>query len=249
VWFFAVGYSHLALLGTRDKVWFFAEVDLSGWFRILMLVYGCVMCVFLPSDVFSYLDMESVRFAAWARQKEENVDNTGSTVKTGCVVAFETAWTKSMMGLSDMFKGICGNGVFTKIEKFWDPIMTYIARIRGTEQEIKKARTRWRLLCCFWGFSILILTIAGIEKIIHYNDLTPENNLSRPGQLIPFVLGIITFIEGASKVCAPVPMRKDSRSVPRSVEEHPAGEGGSARVVGGLGDILQMPEFKDYVFV
>lgn len=52
---------------------------------------------------------------------------------------------------------------------------------------------------------ILVLTIAGVEKIIGYNDLSPQNDLSQPGQLIPFVLGIITVIEGLSSAWKPEP--------------------------------------------
>lgn len=70
-----------------------------------------------------------------------------------------------------------------------------------------------RLTLCAWGFIILILTIAGVEKIIDYNQLAPQNDLTKPGQIIPFVLGIITVVEGAASASMPKPLephRRDS---------------------------------------
>jgi len=61
----------------------------------------------------------------------------------------------------------------------------------------------FRRTMCVWGLIILVLTIAGVEKIIQYNNLAPQNDLSRPGQTIPFVLGIITIIEGTASACIP----------------------------------------------
>jgi hypothetical protein len=54
-----------------------------------------------------------------------------------------------------------------------------------------------------WGIFILVLTILGVEKTIEYNELSPRNDLSQPGQMIPFVLGIITIIEGMANACMP----------------------------------------------
>jgi hypothetical protein len=63
-----------------------------------------------------------------------------------------------------------------------------------------------RIGFCIYGLVILVLTIAGVEKVIDYNNLAPQNDLSRPGQIIPFVLGIITVIEGAASACIPKPL-------------------------------------------
>ena len=52
---------------------------------------------------------------------------------------------------------------------------------------------------------ILVMTIVGVEEIISYNGLSPQNDLSQPGQMIPFVLGIITLIEGLASACKPEP--------------------------------------------
>jgi len=63
-----------------------------------------------------------------------------------------------------------------------------------------------RTAICIQGLMILVLTIAGVEMIIQYNSLAPQNDLSKPGQAIPFVLGIITLIEGAASALMPKPL-------------------------------------------
>ena len=39
LWFWAVGYWNLPLLGTADKTWFFVNVDITGGYRLFMLSY------------------------------------------------------------------------------------------------------------------------------------------------------------------------------------------------------------------
>ena|SRR5438046_2937073 len=45
VWFFATLYRNLPLLKTNNRVWFFTAVDIAGWFRVMMLVYSCAICL------------------------------------------------------------------------------------------------------------------------------------------------------------------------------------------------------------
>ncbi len=47
MWFFSTLYRELPLLGTANDVWFFARVDISGWFRVLMLIYSSIKCLLL----------------------------------------------------------------------------------------------------------------------------------------------------------------------------------------------------------
>ena len=70
-----------------------------------------------------------------------------------------------------------------------------------------------RIVRCFWGFFILAMTVVGVEKIISFNDLSPQKSLSRPGQMIPFVLGIITVIEGVASACMPKPLSGHNNSL------------------------------------
>ena len=210
VWFFATLYRNLPLLGTSNRVWFFTAVDISGWFRVLMLVYSCVVCLLLPFQVVSYLSMGVSRFSAWTEGSvdegsgDEDNQTFDGTINHGLVAK---TWSRSMKKLSS---------VFTKLEKtrffgerrdlnhrFWRSLFQVNGNI--TQARHKKIANYWRLACCFAGFSILALTVAGVEKIIDYNDLSTENDLSRPGQMIPFVLGIITLIEGAANACMPEP--------------------------------------------
>jgi hypothetical protein len=43
--------------------------------------------------------------------------------------------------------------------------------------------------------------VAAAEMIIRYNNLEPNNDLSSPGQLIPFVTGIVTLLDSVLGVC------------------------------------------------
>jgi hypothetical protein len=74
------------------------------------------------------------------------------------------------------------------------------------EDALKKLQRRmkaWRIGVSVWGFVVLVLTIAGVEKIIDYNSLYSPPNLAAPGQIIPFILGIITFLVGATHAIKP----------------------------------------------
>src|SRR5579862_2631170 len=70
LWFFATLYRSLPRLGTSNQVWFFASVDITGWFRIFMPVYSCASCLLLPLDVVGYISMASRKFFAWAEVAE-----------------------------------------------------------------------------------------------------------------------------------------------------------------------------------
>ena len=80
------------------------------------------------------------------------------------------------------------------------------AELNAAIADFEKAKQRLqerKQLNLFKGFVILVLTIAGVEKIIEYNSLYPTSDLSTPGQVIPFMLGIITFIVGLSHAIKP----------------------------------------------
>lgn len=47
--------------------------------------------------------------------------------------------------------------------------------------------------------------MIGIEKIIEYNSLAAASDLREADQIIPFTIGIITFVVGISDVAKPRP--------------------------------------------
>lgn len=49
---------------------------------------------------------------------------------------------------------------------------------------------------CMAGLLMWVLAIISCEKIIQWNGLSPENDLSRPGQAIPLVVGILILMDG-----------------------------------------------------
>ena len=69
MWFFTTLISQLPLLRTNNRVWFFASVNISGWFRILMLLYSSFCCLMLPLEVIEYLRLLQTTFDEWAALK------------------------------------------------------------------------------------------------------------------------------------------------------------------------------------
>jgi hypothetical protein len=133
---------------------------------------------------------------------------------TQCIRCIEMSWSWSMEKLSEGFTMFSNNPLFAWIASATAAFHNLFTGILDDElplderrRRLKKYLTIWRLVWCSWGFSILILTIAGVEKIIQYNALSPDFDLSRPGQIIPLVLGIIVFIDGASNAIVPVPAK------------------------------------------
>jgi hypothetical protein len=58
-------------------------------------------------------------------------------------------------------------------------------------------------LYCVLGLVVLVFTIVGAEKIIQYNDFLPETDLSKPGQIIPLMVGIVIAIDGLATFLRP----------------------------------------------
>jgi len=48
---------------------------------------------------------------------------------------------------------------------------------------------------------VWIFAVAAAEIMIKSNGLTPQTDLSQPGQSIPFVLGLITLVDGILSIC------------------------------------------------
>lgn len=231
LWFFTTLYRSLPLLGTYNRVWFFTAVDITGWFRALMLVYCCLKFLLLPFEFVAYFSMGVMRFNTWSQGKEgdkaeggeRNQRNTNPSSRHHTTshdqqlsILLKTMWGATMLHISKLLDQVNSNPVFRKM-RFW--IVQLCQRLSGTDEgtsEIARHKLlgtfirHSRLLFCGWGFTILALTIAGVEKIIEYNNLSPQNDLSQPGQTIPFILGIITLIEGASKAFRPVPLPQAS---------------------------------------
>jgi hypothetical protein len=96
------------------------------------------------------------------------------------------------------------------------------ARLEAANAKLKESGDRLRerkLLNLSKGFVIWVLTIAGVEEIIKYNSLSPTTNLSTPGQVIPFTLGIITFIVGLTHAVKPTSRAPTAHSVQTPPQE------------------------------
>lgn len=234
IWFFATAYRTLPLLGTHNRVWFFASVDISGWFRILMLVLGCIRLLKLPFDLVSYLNTLSAKFIAWtegfAGESDEEDDPWAKLFGDRNIGKSETAntWERILESLARAFKKLVSNKNFESLVHFQDRVLLRSIGIKEdppfqlneSEEQLAKFGVKWRRAQCFVGFCVLALTIAGVEKIIDYNALSPQNDVSRPGQMIPLVLGIITFIEGAANASMPKPHENSADSINQRNSSH-----------------------------
>jgi hypothetical protein len=218
LWFFATLYDELPTLGTRNLVWVFAPVDVAGGFRIVLLIYSCFCALILPLQIVEYLKLGATRFLAWTQGRQEDGDEVTidyfSTEETVSSPRLDTIWSRWMRKLSKWFLSLQSLPVLVKVrswnDKFWSALHGINADTTPSERE--KKLTKWdrriRIGRCLLGLSILVLTVAGVEKIIDYNGLLPTSDLTRPGQLIPLILGVITFLEGAAKACMPNPRGK-----------------------------------------
>lgn len=73
----------------------------------------------------------------------------------------------------------------------------------GTGEEIIKGLEKLTISMCVFGFFTWIGTIAGAERIIAINHLSPATDLSQPGQSIPFAIGIIQLLDGLASGIRP----------------------------------------------
>lgn len=218
LWFWGTLYNELPSLRTNDGVWLFVMVDAKGGFRIVMLIYSCLCALILPFQMVEYLKLGATRFLAWTEgTQEDEHGNLGTHTYFPSSddsderrnPRLETLWSNPVRTLALRFMDLQALSILVKgrdmNDKFWNKIHGITSETPPSEREsrLQKGDRIMRLGRCFFGFTILILTIAGVEKIIQYNDLAPTNDLSKPGQLIPLILGIITFLEGATNACMP----------------------------------------------
>src|SRR5271170_5023079 len=212
MWFFSTLLHQLPLLGTNNRVWFFAAVDVSGWFRVVMLIYSSFCCIMLIVQVPRYLLLFHEAFSVWAGA-DDSEEEEGTESINGARHVSDRSWTWGWFTrkIAGMFKQLVQNPVFTK---FSDWNRWFYRKLFGIKENMAsfQKRNRWekgqnivRKFWVIWGVFVLALTIAGVEKIIVYNQLSPQNDLSQPGQMIPLVLGVITLIEGGATACMPTP--------------------------------------------
>lgn len=108
-------------------------------------------------------------------------------------------WFRSMMIVTSslnflicIFVGLVCVQMISSAIRFWATGKADTLRPQWDSDSL----TGLRLFVCVFCFVVWLLTIASAEKIIVYNDLAPENDLSKPGQMIPFVIGLIVFVDG-----------------------------------------------------
>jgi len=280
-WFWTTGYRKLPLLGTDNQVWFFAPVDLAGWFRIFMLVVTCLETFVTAASIGPYVDLILIRFVYWTGAEDEDqvvevedeslaeseplADGHPADGKTPS----KNCWYSTLLATGRLAQALQQKPYYESFVTFGDKVLNSIIngdiirvwrmvsvirhrrrvshdgpeifatpqpKTRGLEDrlreetavyEAKKAKAekidrelrRRKLLMVLTGFIILVLTISGIEKIIEYNSLSPTSDLSAPGQIIPFVLGIITLVVGASHAIKPQIPQSTSPPESRQVQE------------------------------
>jgi hypothetical protein len=162
----------------------------------------CLESLLIPYAIGPYLNMALERFVDW----------TCTNDSAGCDLRSANVWTRFLVRAGNGAKAIRENKffyAFVHLGDNWKPVSELTEPERQAEAEkVSRVLRRWRIGLSIWGFVILVLTIVGVEKIILYNDLSPTSDLSQPGQNIPFVLGIITLLVGASHALQPTPVKK-----------------------------------------
>lgn len=218
LWFFTAVIQDLPTLGTANKVWFFAPVDLFGGFKIVMIIYSAFCCLGIPIEVACCLSLVTQRFKDWTKGLTgEAVDGEPTPTPRAPHHRASIIWSTSMATLADFLERLNTTFIFHTLQNanrwLWDTIIKLTVykfkrfNTWDTDQDKLDCAEKWvRRTFCLWGLTILVLTIAGVEMIIQYNGLAPQKDLWRPGQMIPFVLGIITFIEGAASALMPRPL-------------------------------------------
>jgi len=232
-WFWTTLYRELPLLGTANLGWFFVPVDLAGWFRIFMLVVTCLESLMTTIVIGPYLDLIIIRFSIWTRaelgeDEDSKMDCWDKTLFAAGKWAKELRSNTYFNEFTDFGANL--SWYLSRILSRPGPPLN--AGLEGGEAEmgagheqsetpelvrlraeLESARAvlsklemeleRWKLVLWVKGSVVLVLTIAGIEKIIKYNSLSPTSDLSEPGQIVPLISGIITFIDGASNAIKP----------------------------------------------
>jgi hypothetical protein len=235
IWFFTTVIKDLPLLGTANQVWIFAPVDLFGGFRIVMIIYSVLCCLWLPVEVVCCLYLTTERFKEWTEGQTGDVIE-GQPSRTGPARHWPSKhWSTCMTRLADFLTHLNDNQFVQKFQdaidahsdKFLD-VTIYNPKFKvffpqfnpwDEKERAEYFEMMFRRTMCVWGLMILVLTIAGVEKIIQYNNLAPQNDLSRPGQTIPFVLGIITIIEGTASACIPEALKPRLKETRHEVDD------------------------------
>lgn len=177
LWFFIQPYRVLPLLGTKNVTFFFAKVDIEGWFRVAMLIF------YVFETVFGLLWAMDGIVALWAsaafywRGKSKADDNT-KTINIGKDISLQLN-------------------------------IPTASRIHPTDSVFP--------MCKF------VFAVTTVETTIAWNNLSPSTDLSSPGQLIPFITGIVIFIDGLLSVLRPrKPELRDKDVSTNSSEESTA---------------------------
>lgn len=162
-----------------------------------MLIYSCLWFLYLPIEIVCYLLLIQRSFCDWVGWKYSAVQNGNESFSQPSPVP-EQLWTwsgflKRIAGLSQQIV----NSEFFKTIDVWN--LKWRAKWAGVNANglsLEEQNKRWdrfqnrsQKFWVAWGLFILVLTILGIEKIIAYNNLSPQNDLSQPGQMIPVRVG------------------------------------------------------------
>jgi len=87
------------------------------------------------------------------------------------------------------------------------------AEVRKLQSRWKKAKEILRFGAPFaWIINSLVFsfTITGAEEIIQKNNLSPQTDLTQPGQLIPLIIGGVIMADGMLGVVKWYNLRKRS---------------------------------------
>jgi len=197
-WTYAKLWHTLPLLDTKNVVFFFAPVSVTGGFRIFALVMSLFTWLLLVAETPFFLIIGKTALRCYFKGMGEISDEDRKRLKESETVA---------------------------IKMVIMPLLNRIVRKRkpppgpefpiGPPERERTRRTRrnrgnprslsWLLPICLLPAAVFAwaLLIVMAEKTISLNNLSPATDLRAPGQLIPLVTGLSVALDSVFFMCRP----------------------------------------------
>jgi len=192
-WTFAELYRTLPRLGTPNRIFFFANVSINGWFRKLMLAQLSLALLHVPSLVYIGYGLGGIALKSWLERTTELSDHDKREFH------YRSKKYNNIRGKLDAIANIT-KGLMPTLR------LSDTQWLTPDEMDSPLPSTLQKRLTAIPGAMIMDIvglplisfgfTIAMVEKTIAWNHLSPVTDLQSPGQLIPLVTAIAILFNG-----------------------------------------------------
>jgi hypothetical protein len=192
-WTYAKLWHTLPLLDTKNVVFFFAPVSVTGGFRIFALLLSLFSWLLLLAEVPFFLIIGKTALRCYFKGMNEISDEDRKRLKESEMMAIKVV-------IMPLLKRIMRKRGLAPGPEF--PIGSPPERER-TRKTL--GRLSWLLPIGLLPAAIFswALLIVMAEKTISLNNLSPATDLSAPGQLIPLVAGLSVALDSVFFICRP----------------------------------------------